>query len=210
MCADACVQLKHARDCWNPVVKTAPSDRQRKRDLQQYGHKRWLEESWRDDMHLSGMSHEDLHKRWFGEDVVAWIKSLWEVAKEPRYTHLVKDEFPVTLYRHEMGPCMAGGVEVYSSLNIKANTKVDIETIFGMTIIAKLGTPIDFSSPYVYFRNKGEVTSVFTVDALTTARFSPGGVEFDDKWDGSSCTIDLTLDGWIRVYASGQVDNADS
>jgi len=311
------IDYSNEHEYWNSVVKAAPSDHKRKRDLQQHGHKRWLEESWRDDKHLSGMSHEDLHKRWFGEDVVAWIKSLWEVAKDPKYTHSVKDEFPVTLFRNEMGPCMVGGVEVYSSLNIKVNTKVNIETSFGMTIIAKLGTPIDFSSSYIYFRNKGEVTSVFTVDALTTARFSTGdielfgmenfganfrvpgivtvgpnfrlfglldgemslaghlesqvkiadwnieqtypdasgldnagpnaivnpsyddtkplgspslnysvaaegrltahlkpritfGVDFDDKWDVSSCTIDLTLDGWIRVYASGQVDNAGS
>lgn len=32
-------------------------------------HKRWLEEEWRKDAHLSNLAPEELHRRWFGEQV---------------------------------------------------------------------------------------------------------------------------------------------
>ena len=49
------------------------ASKKRKRSLEDVGgnHKRWLEEEWRHDHHFKGLSHKELHARWFGSDVIS-------------------------------------------------------------------------------------------------------------------------------------------
>lgn len=64
------IDYSNEPEYWGNVVdKAAGSKKKNKRSLADVGgsHKRWLEEEWRDDYHFGALSHEDLHKRWFGE-----------------------------------------------------------------------------------------------------------------------------------------------
>lgn len=56
-------------------------------------------------------------------------------------------------------------------LDVRASAKVDIDTTFGMTIITTLSFPLKLDNSYLYFKNKGEVTAVFKIDAKGRATF---------------------------------------
>lgn len=73
---------------WDAVVDKA-GEKRKKRSLEEVNgnHRRWLEEEWRDDMHFSTLSERELHERWFGEDVVAWLKGLLNLDIQPKFTH---------------------------------------------------------------------------------------------------------------------------
>ncbi len=62
---------------WDEIVNKA-GDHKRKRSLDDFGgnKRRWLEDAWREDLHVAGLSREELHKRWFGSDVLDWLKRL--------------------------------------------------------------------------------------------------------------------------------------
>lgn len=59
---------------WDEIVNKA-RDHKRKRSLDDFGgnKRRWLEDVWREDLHVAGLSREELHKRWFGSDVLNWL-----------------------------------------------------------------------------------------------------------------------------------------
>ncbi len=46
--------------------------------------KRWLENEWRDAYHFGALDKHELHKRWFGQDVIAWLTQL--VSKLQRHS----------------------------------------------------------------------------------------------------------------------------
>ena len=69
------------------------------------------------------------------------------------------------------------GVNVQANLLAQAKTNVKVSTSFGLTIITKLGTPLDLSQSYLYFKNKGEVSATFTIDAVGRAKFETGDKE---------------------------------
>ncbi len=69
------------------------------------------------------------------------------------------------------------GADVQANLLAQAKTNVKVSTSFGLTIITKLGTPLDLSQSYLYFKNKGEVSATFTLDAVGRAKFETGDKE---------------------------------
>jgi chitinase len=160
---------------WNKVVDKAAS-KKRKRSLGDYSgnKKRFLEEAWREDKHHSGLSHEELHKRWFGSDVITWLKGLINGVKGgPNVHHSYVEDFTAILLR-ESWTCSSGIVTASAQLDVVANTHVAVNTNFGLTIIATLSSPIDLSNSYLYFRNDGEITAKFTLDALASVNFDTG------------------------------------
>ena len=62
------IDFSNKNDYWDNVVAAASTKRKSKRSLSNFdgNHKRWLEEEWRDDYYGGALSHEELHKRWFG------------------------------------------------------------------------------------------------------------------------------------------------
>ena len=52
-----------------------------------------------------------------------------------------------------------------------------IDTSFGLTIVANLGLPPDLSQSYLYFKNSGTITALFTIDALVSASYDTGDIE---------------------------------
>ncbi|KAI8315297.1 glycosyl hydrolase family 18 [Colletotrichum sp. SAR11_59] len=71
------IDYSNQEGCWNHIV-SRPVSKKRKRYLEDFGgsHKRWLEEEWRDDAHFGGVTREELHKRWFGDDILEWLEGL--------------------------------------------------------------------------------------------------------------------------------------
>jgi len=125
-------------------------------------------------MHFGGLSHDELHKRWFGEDVIAWLKGLFNPDIKTEYTHSLATTFTAKLIEEDWD-CNIKGVDTEAHLLIQALLDVNVQTSFGVTIIATLGnpgTPIDLSNSYLYFKNQGEVSAIFTLDALGKVKFN--------------------------------------
>ena len=160
---------------WDSVVEAAAGTKKSKRSLDDYGrnHKRWLEDEWRDDLHHGGLSEEELHKRWFGSDIIDWIKKLLSTGVSPSHTHNLDETFTAILVREEF-ECPVGGVTVRANVLAQAQGHVQVSTTFGLTIITKLSLPLDLSQSYLYFANKGKVEAIFTMDALAQVQYSSG------------------------------------
>lgn len=140
------------------IVDKAASKKKKKRSLHEIGgnHKRWLEDEWRDDHHFGALDKEELHKRWFGEDVVAWLKGFFNPEIKQEYTHDLATTFTAKLIEEDWD-CNIGGADVEAHLLVQALLDVNVHTSFGLTIIATLGSPgnpIDLSSSYLYFKNQ--------------------------------------------------------
>jgi chitinase len=146
---------------------------QRKRSLDDVNgnHKRWLEDEWRDDLHHGALSRADLHKRWFGSDVLDWLKGLFNPSITQEFKHTLDTTFTAKLIE-ESRDCNIKGVDVEANLLVEALTDVHVSTSFGLTIITTLSLPLDLSQSYLYFKNEGSVSAVFTLDALGRAAFS--------------------------------------
>ncbi|KAL9030617.1 MAG: hypothetical protein Q9196_001284 [Gyalolechia fulgens] len=165
---------------WDSIVSKAAKSK-RKRSLEELGgnHKRWLEEEWRDDVHFGGLSHAELHKRWFGSDAIAWLKGLFNGNIKPEFTHNVDTTFTAKLIDETWGPCPVGGADVEAKLLAQALASVSVGTSFGFTLITTLDLTkgLDLSQSYLYFKNKGDVSATFTLDAVGKAKFSTGDIE---------------------------------
>ncbi|KAF2716673.1 glycoside hydrolase family 18 protein [Polychaeton citri CBS 116435] len=158
---------------WDKVVDKAASKRKVKRDLSQHdgNHRRWLEDAWQEDKRDFGQNHNELHRRWFGSDVVTWLKGLLNGVDDidvPFIANSYVDDFTVVLLDETFPDCPIGpkGTLVNGKLKVKATTHVDIQTSFGLTIITDLQN-LDFSNSYLYFRNRG-------ADAVAQAKWSSG------------------------------------
>jgi chitinase len=195
---------------WQKVVAKAAGSK-RKRSLADFegNHERWLEEPWREDMH-GGLDREELHRRWFGPSVIDWLKGLLAgVTNSLDIGSTYKDDFTVVLLNEQYSPCTIKGVKVDAKLDIRAQTHVEVETNFGLTIIATLGERVDLKNSYLYFRNKGEVTARFTLDALATASFDSGNIlllSADRLGVGFSIPGILTVGPNFKFF--GQVEGA--
>jgi chitinase len=94
------VDFANQEGYWDSVVESAAGTKTKiKRSLNDMGgnHKRWLEEEWRDDLHHGALSREDLRKRWFGTDVVDWLRRVVSNALSGtvQHSHSIDEEFTV-------------------------------------------------------------------------------------------------------------------
>jgi len=131
-------------------------------------HKRWLEEAWREDYNAGLISRDELHTRWFGRDILDWLKGLFGVTDAaPEIIHSISEQLTIILLNEEF-QCTYHGVDVEAHLNVQAQTSISVDTAFSLTIIWQLGAIPDLSHSYLYFKNKGEVKATFTLDALVS------------------------------------------
>lgn len=195
---------------WDKWVNK-PAGAKRKRSFDDLGrnHKRFLEEAWKEDYH-GGLDRAELHKRWFGSDLVDWLKGLVNgVTGAPLISHSIDEDLTVVLLKEQYGPCNIKGVQVEAGLNVKCNVHAQVNTNFGLTLFSTLAFPPDLSQSYFYFRNDGEVTAKFTLDALATASFSTGDIElFGLENFGATFSVPgiLTVGPNFRIF--GAVDGA--
>ena len=194
---------------WDSIVSKAAKTK-RKRSFEELGgdHRRWLEEEWRDDAHYGALSHEELHKRWFGSDAIAWLKGLFNTNIKPEFTHNIDTTFTAKLIDETWGPCDVGGVDVEAKLLAQALATVQVGTSFGFTLITKLSLPLDLSQSYLYFKNKGDVSATFTLDAIGKAKFETGDIEIAglENFPGATFGIPKLLTVGPNFKLFGAVD----
>ena len=196
---------------WDKVVNK-PAGAKRKRSLEDLGgnHKRFLEEAWKEDYH-GGLDRAELHKRWFGSNLVDWLKGLVNgISGAPLISHSIDEDLTIVLLREQFGPCNIKGVQVEAGLNVKCNVHAQVDTNFGLTLISTLAFPPDLSNSYLYFRNEGEITAKFSLDAIATASFSTGDIElFGLENFGATFSVPgiLTVGPNFRIFGAvdGQV-----
>lgn len=158
------------------MEKAGNSKRKRSLADVNHNHKRWLEDEWRDDYHYGGLSRSELHKRWFGSDVIDWLKGLLNKGIKSEFTHDIDQTFTAIILREKWN-CDVSDVKISASLDATASAEVKVSTTFGFTLITTLRLPLDLSNSYLYFKNKGEVDAVFTLSAHPKARFESGDFE---------------------------------
>lgn len=126
------------------------------------------------------MSRKELHERWFGEDVVAWLKGLFSVAEgAPLIDHSISQTLTAILLQEQF-QCNYGGVDVEANLNVKADITTKIGTQFGLAIITKFTTGSvlpDVSQSFMYLRNRGDIDAVFSIDAIVKVSHDTGDKE---------------------------------
>ncbi|KAF2003755.1 glycoside hydrolase family 18 protein [Amniculicola lignicola CBS 123094] len=172
------IDFSNKDNYWDNIVAAA-SKRKAKRSLEDMGgnHKRWLEEEWRDDYHFGGLSHEELHKRWFGSDILSWLKNLVKGEIKKEFTHEITDQFIAKIIDDKLD-CPP----LHTHILVQALTDVKVSTSFGFTLITKLdfknpGSPLDLSNSYLTFTNSGKVTATFTLDALIEVTYTKDDLE---------------------------------
>lgn len=163
---------------WDTIVDKAAEHKKRtlKRTLYDVNgsHKRWLEEEWREDVHFGALNKDEVHKRWFGETALDWLKALFTGVQNTReLEHTYSDEFTLSIIDQDwICPNMK------AKLDISAVMKLDMDVNYGFTLIARLGGEygIDISDSYLYYRTGGDVSAKFVVDAAATVCFDTDDV----------------------------------
>ncbi|KAI0595746.1 carbohydrate-binding module family 18 [Biscogniauxia sp. FL1348] len=147
---------------WDHIVSAAASQRKSKRSLEDVGgnHVQWLEEEFREDAHFGALDSHELHKRWFGSDIVAWLKNMLSPTISREYKHVLDNTYILKIVDEEWHCPLYSG-----RLLAQAETNVHVETSFGFTLICKLGPSIDLSESYLTFTNKGDISAIFRLEA---------------------------------------------
>ncbi|SPO07096.1 related to chitinase [Cephalotrichum gorgonifer] len=163
---------------WDTVVAAAASERKTKRSLEDVGgnHKRWLEETWRDDAYFSGSGAMDeggeLHKRWFADLVIDWLRRMLSEGISTEFTHDLKETYTAKIVEEQFQCPKYEGYVLAQAL-----VDVAVSTSFGFTLITTLETPPDLSKSYLTFHNKGEIQAVFTLEAFINFHYESGEMD---------------------------------
>lgn len=167
---------------WDAVVNR-PGEKKTKRDMSTFGQnqKRWLEEEWRENYHLGGLPRHEIHKRWFAWDVLSWLANLVDVSVSVKtteeLTHSDDETVEVILIDQQFGPCPVGPAQAQANVRSTVNAHIQVDTTFGLTLITTLGDDLDLSHSYLFFKNKGEVTANFELDAVASLTYSSGDIK---------------------------------
>ncbi|KAJ8123757.1 hypothetical protein ONZ43_g362 [Nemania bipapillata] len=147
---------------WDEVVAAAVTKRKSKRSLDDFqgNHVRWLEEEFREDAHFGLVGRSELHERWFGSSIVAWLKNMLSPTISRKFTHTLDNTYILKVVDETWHCPLHDG-----RLLAQAETNVHVETSFGFTLICKLGKPLDLSQSYLTFTNKGDINAIFRLEA---------------------------------------------
>ncbi|MBE3045832.1 hypothetical protein IMZ48_25465 [Candidatus Bathyarchaeota archaeon] len=97
----------------------------------------------------------DLHKRWFGDLVLDWLKRMMSGGISKEFTHDLHEAYTAKIVDEQFS---CPNYEGY--ILAQALTDIEVSTSFGFTLITTLDTPPDLSKSYLTFQNKGQITSV--------------------------------------------------
>ncbi|KAI1180783.1 carbohydrate-binding module family 18 [Nemania sp. FL0916] len=150
---------------WDEIVSAAVSKRKTKRSLDdvQGNHVRWLEEEYREDAHFGLVSRDELHARWFGSSIIAWLSEMLSPTISKEFRHVLDKTYLLKIVDETWQCPLHDG-----RLLAQAETDVHVETSFGFTLVCKLPAPgqkFDLSQSYLAFGNKGDITAIFRLEA---------------------------------------------
>ncbi|ORY64854.1 glycosyl hydrolases family 18 protein-like protein [Pseudomassariella vexata] len=149
---------------WDTIVAAAASKKRKsKRTLEDVGgdHVRWLEEEFRDDFHLnSGLFTREIHERWFGSGIIAWLTEMLSPTISKEFKHVLDNTYTLNIIDAEWDCPLHSG-----RLLAQAETNVHVETSFGFTLVCRLLPEIDLSDSFLTFTNNGEITATFRLEA---------------------------------------------
>lgn len=158
---------------WDKVVAAAASKKKSKRSLDdvQGDHVLWLEEEFRDDLHFGGVADTaELHRRWFGSDIIAWLSEMLSPTISREYKHTLDNTYILKIVDAEWQCPLHDG-----RLLAQAEANVHVETSFGFTLIctlpSKIGDPIDLSKSYLTFSNNGDISAIFRLEAYLDVHY---------------------------------------
>ncbi|KAG4435143.1 hypothetical protein IFR05_009375 [Cadophora sp. M221] len=181
---------------WDKVVdEAARKKRKFKRELHEYAgdHKRWLDDAWMSDhMELKAglITRDELHARWFGSDVVDWLKGLISsVAGGLDVKHSYTEDFKLIFLREQFTCDLPGNGQVQGKLDASATVHVEMDTNYGFTLVTTLNFPPDLSKSYLYFRNRGKVDAKFEMSAVVSASFQGETVLLSADQFGATFTV---------------------
>jgi chitinase len=95
-------------------------------------------------------------------------------ASSLNFMHDFDQSFTSTLFKEKRSPCDLGNAKVLATLDARAMANFKVPTSSSLTIIATLRPPLDLSQSYLYFKNKGKVSKIFTLNAKGKAVFKIG------------------------------------
>jgi chitinase len=120
------------------------------------------------------------------------------------------DETFTAIILQESWQCkMKNGIEIKAHLDARASANVKVSTTFGLTILTKLGSPLDLSQSVLYFKNRGEITAVFTLDAKGSVTFDSKDIKLADiPLPGMAFRIPkiVTVGPSFKLYASADAE----
>jgi chitinase len=196
---------------WDSVVDRPGDLCKTKRDHDEFreNRKRWLEDEWRDSYHNGAMSRDELHRRWFGNDVLSWLANLAGLgqAKITKELPTVEGILNVILIDQQF-LCPIGPALTQASLKANLKGQVTVDTTFGLTITATLAFRPDLSQSCLYFKNEGEITASFTLDSVASISYSSGDIKPIglDNFPGVTFRVPgiVTIGPNLAIYASVQ------
>ncbi|KAK5654041.1 hypothetical protein OQA88_7719 [Cercophora sp. LCS_1] len=172
------VDFSNQEGYWDNIVAKPHDARKRrtKRTLADVGgnHRRWLEEEWRDDLHYGALSREELHKRWFGSDVLSWIQSMLHINIKKEKRHDYEEDLSVIILQEQWSCKPRPELEFSAKVDAIATAGIKMSTSFGFTLITTLDLPLDLTKSFVHFNNEGEIEAIFTLDALAKVEWDSG------------------------------------
>lgn len=206
------IDFSNRKGYWDEVVKAAASGsrKRRKRSLDEFegNHKRWLEEEWRDDMHFGAHDTEQLHKRWFGDEAVEWLRKLTDAKMNAEIHHDVDISANVILM-DQTWECKLGEADVLGRFRSSVGLNVAASASFGVTIIAKFPFT-DLSNSYVYYKTKGDITAHFMAEAFGQIKYETEEKEVLnlDTFPGATFKIPgiVTIGPAFKLYMKGDLE----
>lgn len=206
------IDFSNQEDYWDEVVAAAVSKRKTKRSLEvdyRGNHRRWLEDEFREDFHgimSEPLNPEDLHKRWFGTDVLDWLSRMLSPTISREFRHEFKDEFTAKIV-DEQWSCGSGDLEYDGYILAQATTNVEVATSFGFTLTARLsGGTLDLTGSYLTFYNEGHVSATLKLEALASVRYTKQKTIVTLPFPGAALRIPgiATIGPAVRI--DGKVD----
>ncbi|KAI1505939.1 hypothetical protein F5X99DRAFT_404485 [Biscogniauxia marginata] len=207
------VDFSNQENYWDEVVAAAVSKRKTKRQLsdEKYrgNHRRWLEDEFRDDFHGALISRDELHKRWFGQGIIAWLTQMLKPSISREFRHEINKDYSIKILDDEVH-CSEGDTQFDAYIRATATTSVEVSTSFGMTLTAVFtndaNRPLDITGSYLTFYNEGHISAILHLEALASVHYSKRQRIVNVPFPGASFSIPgvATIGPQLNIY--GQVD----
>ncbi|KAL8350543.1 hypothetical protein RB598_005715 [Gaeumannomyces tritici] len=214
------IDFSNQENYWDEVVAAAVSKRSAKRQLSdgEYrgNHRRWLQDEWRDDFHGAGsgggagagaLSRDELHKRWFGSDVLAWLSRMLQPKISREFRHEIKEDYILKILDDSVECGKGTPLEFDAFIRATATASVDVSTSFGMTLTAVITSGgLDVTGSYLTFFNEGHISAVLRLEALASVSYRKKARLANIPFPGASFSISGigTIGPQLNLY--GQVD----